>query len=73
LSALTQFKNKKVPGSDEINIELLKEAPLTLFIRFLDSINMCLRTGHAPEEWNMAVVTPNTQEMIVVITEEKAH
>jgi hypothetical protein len=27
LSALTQFKNKKAPGLDEINIELLKEAP----------------------------------------------
>jgi hypothetical protein len=58
LSALTQLKNKKAPGSDEINIELLKEAPLTLLIRLLDLINVCLRTGHAPEEWNIAVVTP---------------
>jgi hypothetical protein len=41
LSALTQFKNKKAPGSDGINIELLKEAPLTLLIRLHDLINMC--------------------------------
>jgi hypothetical protein len=27
LLALIQFKNNKAPGSDEINIELLKEAP----------------------------------------------
>jgi hypothetical protein len=58
LSALTQFKNKKAPGSDKINIELLKEAPLTLLIRLLDLINMCWRTGHAPEEINIAVVIP---------------
>jgi hypothetical protein len=58
LSALTQFKNKKAPGSDEINIELLKEAPLTLLIRLLDLITTCWRTGHAPEEWNIVVVTP---------------
>jgi sorting nexin-29 len=37
---------------------MLKEAPLTLLIRLLDLINMCWRTGHAPEEWNVAVVTP---------------
>jgi hypothetical protein len=62
LSASTQFKNKKAPGSDEINIELLKEAPLTLLIRLLDLINVCWRTRHAPEERNIAVIYPNTQE-----------
>jgi hypothetical protein len=58
LSALTQFKNKKEPGSDEINNELLKQVPLTLLVRLLYLINTCLETGHAPEEWNIAVVTP---------------
>jgi hypothetical protein len=62
LSALKQFKNKKAPGSDKINIELLKEAPFTLLIRLLDLINTCWRTGHAHEEWNVAVVIPVHRE-----------
>lgn len=55
---LKQFKNKKSPGSDDINIELLKYAPPTLLIRLLDLLNRCWKTGHVPEEWNLAIVIP---------------
>jgi hypothetical protein len=75
LSALTHFKNKKAPGSDEINFKLLKQDPLSLLIRLLDLINMCWRTVYAPEEWNIGLITPVRKEveMIVVITEVEAY
>jgi hypothetical protein len=58
-TALIQFKYRKAPGSGEINIQLLKQAPPPhTIIRLLDLINMCWRTGYAPEEWNIAVFTP---------------
>lgn len=50
--------NKKTPGSDRINIELLKYATTVVKKRILEYINMCWKNGYIPEEWNIAQVCP---------------
>ena len=37
---LKSFKNKKTPGSDDMNVELIKYAPLEIKYRFLELLNI---------------------------------
>ena len=37
---LKSFKNKKTPGCDDVNIELIKYAPLEIKYRFLELLNI---------------------------------
>jgi hypothetical protein len=37
---LKSFKNKKTPGSDNMNVELIKYAPVGIKYRFLELSNM---------------------------------
>jgi hypothetical protein len=39
--AIKYSKNKKAPGCDRINIELIKDASTTLHYRLLDLLNIC--------------------------------
>jgi sorting nexin-29 len=55
---LKNIKNRKTPGSDGINTELIKYAPQAFLYRFLDFTNICWRYGHIPTERNEAVIVP---------------
>lgn len=57
-SALKTCRNRKAPGSDEINMELIKYAPERFLHRFLNFLNICWKCGHIPEEWQTAIVVP---------------
>jgi hypothetical protein len=46
---LKSFKNKKSPGNDGMNIELLKYTPAEIKVRFLHKI---------PDEWTRGVICP---------------
>lgn len=48
--AISHCQNKKAPGIDGINGELIKYAPISLKIRLLDFLNICWKFGHIPEE-----------------------
>ena len=58
LPIIQNAKNKKSPGSDNINMELIKYAPIPIYIRLLDFFNLCWRTGYIPEEWGIAKIIP---------------
>lgn len=57
-TTLASFKNKKSPGTDNINIELFKYAPDEVMIRFLDILNICWRTYRIPNSWKEALICP---------------
>jgi sorting nexin-29 len=57
-TVLKNSKNRKPPGSDGINTELIKYAPQAFVYRFLDFVNICWKYGHIPTEWNEAVIVP---------------
>lgn len=57
-NALQTGKNKKAPGTDKINLELLKYASNKTQIKILNFINVCWHSGHVPEEWNTAQISP---------------
>jgi hypothetical protein len=50
LIILIHFKNKNTPGSDGINIIVIKHIPVVLLIRQLGLINLCWRRGYIPDE-----------------------
>lgn len=55
---LNTFKANKTPGSDEMNIELIKYASPQLKMRFLDVLNICWSTLQIPSEWKIAIIRP---------------
>ncbi|KAJ4431013.1 hypothetical protein ANN_19606 [Periplaneta americana] len=55
---LQSFSNNKSPGSDDLNIELLKYAPVGIKQRLLNILNICWITYKIPEEWTKAIVIP---------------
>lgn len=57
-TTINNSKNKKTPGVDNINNELIKYASIQLKYRLLDLLNMCWKSGHIPEEWRMAKIYP---------------
>lgn len=57
-TSIKEAKNKKAPGSDTINIELIKFASEQLLQRLLNFINTCWFCGYVPEEWNEALIYP---------------
>lgn len=67
LIALHHSKNKKSPGTDGINIELVKFAPSSLHIRLLNFINVCWQSGHIPEEWKISKINPIFKKEIETI------
>jgi hypothetical protein len=52
---LKTFKNRKALGSDEINTELFKYAPITAKLRFLNILNICWATYQIPDDWREAI------------------
>ncbi|KAJ4431069.1 hypothetical protein ANN_19662 [Periplaneta americana] len=54
---LQSFSNNKSPGSDDLNIELLKYAPVGIKQRLLNILNICWITYKIPEEWRKAIVS----------------
>lgn len=56
--AIASSKNKKSPGSDGINIELIKYAPDTMKRRILDFINVCWQSYYIPDEWHVGQICP---------------
>ena len=57
-SALESFKNKKAPGIDQIQIELIKYSPPSLRNRLLLLLNECWKAGSIPEDWKEAITLP---------------
>ena len=56
---LKSFKNKKTPaGSDDMNVELIKYAPLEIKYRFLGLLNICWKTCRIPEERLEGIIYP---------------
>ena len=55
---MTSCKNKKSPGTDGINIELLKFASEEVKLRLLDILNICWLTCETPTMWKEAEVCP---------------
>ena len=58
LAALHHCKNRKAPGIDGVNVELIKCAPALLHDRLLQFVNLCWTTGHVPDDWRIAKVFP---------------
>lgn len=57
-AALQKTKNRKAPGQDNINPELLKFAHIEVKLRFLQLLNKCWRTKTIPDSWKIAKITP---------------
>lgn len=55
---LQSFHNNKSPGSDNLNIELLKYASRSIKQRLLNILNICWTTYKVPEEWAKAIIIP---------------
>ncbi len=58
LEALRNTKNKKTPGLDNINIELLKYLPAEAKSKLLDLFNNYWTQNIIPTEWKTALVIP---------------
>jgi hypothetical protein len=52
------MKNRKTPGCDNLNLELLKYASTNVKLRFLNILNSCWITHRIPEEWSRAKIIP---------------
>ena len=55
--AITQMKNNKAPGDDEIVIDVIKEGGPELCRHIAKLFTNCLRKRKTPEAWNNAVIT----------------
>jgi sorting nexin-29 len=55
---LKSFKNKKSPGNDGMNIELLKYTPVEIKVRFLHIINIYWNMHKIPYERTRGVIFP---------------
>lgn len=53
---LKEFKNKKAPALDKINIEWMKYVPTILHAKLLDVFIVCSKLGDIPKKWKPAVV-----------------
>jgi hypothetical protein len=61
MNVLEVVKNKKAPGTDNVEVELIKQTLLSLLQRLL--FNICLEYGHIQEEWKIAITTPTFKEI----------
>ena len=48
----------KIPGQDNINSELYKDAPEEFKLRLLQFLNNIYRENRTPNEWRNTVITP---------------
>jgi hypothetical protein len=55
---LKTMKNRKTPGCDNLNRELLKYASTNVKLRFLNILNLYWITHRIPEEWSRAKIKP---------------
>ena len=55
---LKSFKNKKTPGSYDMNEELIKYAPLEIKYRSLELLNICWKKYRIPKEWLERIIYP---------------
>lgn len=56
--AIKNSKNKKAPGQDGINTELLKYIPDGMKFRLLNILNQCWQQKKIPEEWKTSLIVP---------------
>lgn len=53
---LKSFRNRKAPGIDNMNLELIKYGGTLLQFRYLHLINMCWQKKKIPEDWKKAKI-----------------
>ena len=58
LSYLKLIKNDSSPGVSGIEVKILKAAAPSIAEPIADLINCCIDSGHFPNEWKIAIVTP---------------
>jgi hypothetical protein len=58
IDTIKYSKNKKTPGDNRMNIELIKYAQTALHCRFIDQLNIFWRTGYIREDRCLAIVIP---------------
>lgn len=56
LEAVLQIKNRKAPGWDGVNGELLKKAKGVMCNDWLNLMNSCLRTKYFPRSWKKGIL-----------------
>ena len=56
LEEIKKSKNRKAPGMNGINTELIKYAGILFHLRLLHFYNMCWKTSQIPKEWRQAKV-----------------
>jgi hypothetical protein len=63
---MRESKNRKTPGTDNLNMELFTHALKEVKYRFLDILNQCWSRRKIPEEWKAAPGTyySSTKEAI---------
>jgi hypothetical protein len=55
---LKGLKNDSSPGISGLEVKILKAAHLSIAETLVNLINCCIATGHFPNEWKIAIVTP---------------
>jgi hypothetical protein len=58
IGVIKKLKNKKSPGIDKIQNQLIKRLPSRGIVYLLFIINSCLKLSYFPERWKTAKVTP---------------
>lgn len=55
-AAANRLKNKKAPGIDNLNLEIIKRIVKTIGSRVTSILNNCLSLGMFPKRWKQSVV-----------------
>jgi len=55
-TTIKALKSRKSPGSDRINNELYKHAPISFLHKFLNILKVCWIYGNIPQEWRTEIV-----------------
>lgn len=56
IAIIKTLKNKKAPGSDQVNNNILKELSAKAGSRLVEILNACLKLQHFPQSWKEARV-----------------
>jgi hypothetical protein len=57
-SVIRKLKNKKAPGMDKINNQLIKKLPSRGIFYMLFIINACMKLSYFPDRWKTAKINP---------------
>jgi hypothetical protein len=55
---LKGLKNDSSPGISGLEVKILKAAHFSIAEPLVNLLNSCMATGHFPNEWKIAIVTP---------------